>query len=826
MIDKNNSRFLRPTLLSVAIASTMLTGAASSQAQLEEVIVTAQQRAESLQDVPISMIAMSGETINEQAITKMEDFTANMPAVTVAQNPIGNFVFIRGVGTAGTNQGIEQSVAIFNDGIFMGRHQQSRAPFMDLARIEVLRGPQSILFGKNTIGGALSVHTAKPTTEFEGSVQGLYGTDGEQELNGVISGPITDSLRGRIAVRGYQHDGYLENVVNGGDDPERDDQTVRLAVEWDASDTILVNAKYERNEFEQTGSITQLGKVASVPFNPTAALVTALNRASVAYATGGDGIEKLDDERAVFNDGGEILGILDPSFAGVPGFPDKQEGSDNEMDTAHLNVEFALGEHTLTFLTGYSHYEYRDICDCDFAALPIIEVDATEDYDQFSQEIRLTSPVGQTFEYIGGLYYHNADLYYNSIEAFGLAIAGAPNVTRSYDFDQDQELWAVFGSLTWNFSDLSRATFGLRYSDEEKEVDRQLDKSFTGGWDFSDVVGLPAGSLAFGNTAEEYDRFEATLPPVAAALNAGVWEDSGFLGTYEHTFEGRKRSEDFIDWYINLEHDLSGDTLIYATASTGIKGGGFDARFLKDAARSDLFEYDEEESLAFELGFKTTLLDGAMRLNGAIFRNEVSDQQVSVFDGATGFLVTNAAEAISQGVEMDLQWAATDNLIISAAGSYLDSTYDSWETGACWASQQVDSSHPEFQPGCVDGFRDASGDQTPYAPDFAFNLNFDYVLPLGDFLEARAILNYNYSDEMFTASDLDPDVALQESFSLVDLRLSLGQVDGSWEVAIIGKNLTDEKYSYNNNDQPLVAGNAYNSLHRESSYALQATYRF
>jgi len=820
MKTRDEKTFFKPGILHTAITAALLASAATTQAQLEEVIVTAQQRAESLQDVPISMVAMSGEAINEQAITKMEDFTANIPAVTVAQNPIGNFIFIRGVGTAGTNQGIEQSVAIFNDGVFMGRHQQSRAPFMDLARIEVLRGPQSILFGKNTIGGALSLHTAKPTDEFEGSIQGLYGTEGEQEINAVISGPITDTLRGRVAIRDYQHDGYLENVMTGDDDPARDDQTVRLALAWDASDTIFVNAKYERNEFEQTGSITQLGKIGSPSYGPIAGLLTGLNQSSVAYATGGDGTEKLDDERAVLNDGGEILGKLDPKWAGIPGFPDLQEGSDNEMDTAHLNVEFMLGEHTLTFLTGYSHYEYQDVCDCDFSAIPLIQVDASEDYDQYSQEIRLTSPLGETFEYITGFYYHKSDLFYESRESFGTNIIGAANISRAYDFDQDQELWAVFGSVTWNFSDLARATLGLRYSDEEKTVDRQLNKEFTGGWDF----GAPDGSLAFGSGAAEYDRFEATLPAAAAGLDAALWV--GQLGTYEHTFDGQERSEDFVDWYLNMEYDITGETLVYATASTGVKGGGFDARFLKTVEQEDLFEYDEEEALAFELGFKTTLLDGAMRLNGAIFRNEVSDQQVSVFDGATGFLVTNAAEVISQGVEMDVQWAATDNLIISAAGSYLDATYDSWETGACWASQQIDPSHPDYTPGCVDGFRDASGDQTPYAPDFAFNLNFDYSMSVGDSMEARGILNYNYSDEIFTASDLDPDVALQDSFGILDARISLGHVDGTWEVALIGKNLTDEEYSYNNNDQPLHSGNAYNSLHRLSSYALQATYRF
>lgn len=151
---------------------------------------------------------MSGESIREMGITKAEDFTADMPAISINQSPVGNTLFIRGIGTPGNNQGIEQSVTIFHDGVYMGRHQMSRARFMDLERVEVLRGPQSVLFGKNTIGGALHVISAKPTDELEGTVSALYGwEDGEQEITGVISGPITDSLRGRLAYRGYELDG-------------------------------------------------------------------------------------------------------------------------------------------------------------------------------------------------------------------------------------------------------------------------------------------------------------------------------------------------------------------------------------------------------------------------------------------------------------------------------------------------------------------------------------------------------------------------------------------------------------------------------------------
>lgn len=800
-----------------------------ASAQLEEVIVTAQQRAESLQDVSVSMVAMSGETINELGINKMEEFTMNMPAVTVAQNPIGNFLFIRGVGTQGTNQGIEQSVATFHDGVFMGRHQLSRAPFMDLDRIEVLRGPQSILFGKNTVGGALSLHTARPTEEFEGMVQGMYGSYGETEFNAMASGPLTDSLRGRIAYRKYDYDGYLDNVITGEDAMGRDDQTIRASLQWDATESILVDLKWETSEFNQNESITQLGRVASPPYNATSAGITALNQASVAFATGGDGIESIDDQRAVVNDGGAILQALGIVAPGTPGFPNQKEGSENNVDTGRLGIDWAIGEHTLTLITGYAAYDYVDICDCDFSALPFIEVDAIEDYEQWSQEVRLTSPTGGTFEYIAGLYYQNADLFYKSSESFGVnALAPLPNVSRTYDFDQSQETMAVFGSLTWNLSDRLRTTFGLRYTDETKEVDRVLDKSFTGGWDVSSAVGAPAGTFAYGDTAAEYDRFEAELAPVAAIYDQVLWEDTGLLGTYEHEFQDRDRSEQFVDYYLNVEYDLNIDTLLYASVSTGVKGGGFDARFLKESntERADLFEYEEEKALAYELGFKTTLVDGTLRLNGALFRNEVSDAQVSVFDGATGFVVVNAAEIVSQGLELDLQWAAMDNLIISAATSFLDSTFDKWDTAPCWASQQVDPSHPEFTPGCNNGFRDASGDNTQFAPELAYNFNVDWRIPITDALQGRAVLNVNYSDEFATVGDLDPLIGFQDEFTMVDVRLSVGSPEGGWEIAALGKNLTDEIVGYNNNDQPLAAGNGFNSVGKLRSYAIQGLYRF
>ncbi|MEM9397489.1 MAG: TonB-dependent receptor [Pseudomonadota bacterium] len=827
-----HSRPIHRSLLATAVASALLTTVELAQAQLEEVVVTATRRAESLQDVSISMLSKSGESIQDMGIGRSSEFALDIPAVTISQSPIGNFIFIRGIGTAGVNQGIELSVAMFHDGVYMGRHQLARAPFLDLDRVEVLRGPQSIFFGKNTIGGAIHVITAKPTDELEGSVSALYGEFGEQELTGVISGPITDTLSGRLAVRGYQIDGYLDNVITGEDGPEREDTTFRGQLSWEATSNLTVTGKWESSEFEQTQQFTQL-----FVDDPTGTGIAfgGLNQALVAVGSGGSGIEQYDDERAVDNDGGAVLGLVVPEYAGLPGFPDKPEFSNNEMDLGTVTVDWALGDYTVTAITGYAQYSYRDICDCDFAAIPLIQVDATEDYDQFSQEIRIASPGGEKFDWIAGFYYQESELDYRSIEGFGTSLASpllgapaalTPNLTRDYSMTQDQDMWAVFGSGTFSFTDTSRLIVGLRYWDESKTASHVLNKNFTGGWDYSAGLGLAPGSVTYGDTAAEYDRFLADFAGTPFVdISEGIF--GGLLGTFEHDIQNRKRDESDVNWIVTLEQDIGMDTMVFGTVSTGTKGGGFDGRFLQ-TNDSPFFEYEEETAINYELGVKATLLGGSMTLNATAFLSTVEDYQVSIFDGATAFFVQNAAEVESKGIEMDMQWSPLDGLVVSLAGTYLDAAYTDFPNAPCWT---VSGTEPVDRGNCVgrgtaDAFRDASGDTNLFSPEWAFNFNIDYRMPLGSSLEARGSFNLNYSDDFFAASDLDPIYALQEAYTMYDLRLSLGRQDGTWDVALVGKNLSDELISGNTNDQPLVPGNGFASTERRRSFALQASYRF
>jgi len=494
-------------------------------------------------------------------------------------------------------------------------------------------------------------------------------------------------------------------------------------------------------------------------------------------------------------------------------------------------VEWDIAGHTVTSITGFAQYDFRDICDCDFAALPLIQVDATEDYEQFSQEYRITSPVGETLEYIAGVYYQDAELDYRSIEGFGSALLTPPglppvlfpNVTRDYIFTQEQKTAAIFGQLKWNINDTTRATLGLRYSDESKDARHRLDTQFTAGQDYSSLAGLPAGTLAFGDTPAEFDRFLATPGLEQAAGIAQVAILQGALGTFEHDIT-RQRDEDFVTWSLGVQHDFNDSTMGFATVSTGVKGGGFDARFLR-RNNDPFFEYEEEEVLNYEVGFKSSLAGGNLQLNGAAFFSTVEDYQVSIFDGATAFFVQNAAEVETKGIEVDLKWLANENFLLSFSGVYLDAEYSSFPNAPCWAGTDANNRGNCIGRGTASAFRDASGETNIFSPEFSFNLNLDYNFPLSSNWELRSVANINYSDDFLAASDLDPIYSGVDSFTKVDLRFSLSSLDGKWDFALLGKNLTEEFSSGSSNDQPLVPGNGYVSTDRLRSIALQATYR-
>lgn len=789
----------RPHLTLSALALALApTSAAFAQLMLEEVIVTAQKRSESLQDVPISIATMSGEKIDDTGITSLQELTQYIPNVTVNAGAGTPNLFIRGVGS-GTNQGFEQSVGMYIDGVYAGRGPLAAVPTtMDLERVEILKGPQGILFGKNTIAGAINITTAKPGDEFEGLVEALYSPDhGEQQYNLVLSGPLTDDLSGRLAVRHDAFDGWWDNVTSGNEGPNRDNWYARGSLRWVASDNLEINAKYEYGDFQGE------------------------DPATVVYQSDFAGQE---------------------NFAGTVPFPvisdsdlgagDADNRGSTETDVFALTVDWLLDFATFTSISAYSAYDQMSSGDTDIAAVPSLHRLRWEDYEQYSQELRLVSPGGETIDWIAGAYYQRNELDISRrIDALDFLLAGPLSVAALYSeepgvpsiFDQDGESWAVFGQGTWNATDTLRFTLGLRYNEETKDLDKVT---------FSDGLQFRLG----GNT------FFAN--PLNGELTADV---------RQHSFTDLSRDEDKWTFSGNIQWDVGEDTMLYASVSTGFKGGGYDEAYscagyeirLADPSTGELtgesvpgaepsiLEYEPEEVLSYEVGAKMRLLDGAAELNLAVFRMEYEDLQTSSLVGDV-FRVGNAGEAISQGVELDGRLLLSERLSVGGALAYLDAYYDDFTGATCTVPQATD---PVNNPGCLreDGSNIAPGetggqdlqDETLlFAPDWSANLYAQYVIPLGNTMELVSGVDINYTDEFYSALDLDPNTK-HDAATRINARIALASNDDTWVVALVGKNLTDETTYFWNNDVPVTNSNSYFGLpERPRSIALQARYRF
>ncbi|MEX1670651.1 TonB-dependent receptor [Zhongshania guokunii] len=788
--SKSNRHFM-PLAMAVGLCANTAVIAAPA---LEEVLVTATLRTESLQDVPVSVNAVSGEKMAEAGIDKIEDLQAYVPNLSMSETGIGTNIYIRGIGS-GINPGFEQSVGMYFDGISYGRGQLTRAPFLDLARVEVLRGPQNILYGKNSIAGALSLISARPGQENEGMISGLYEPDhGEKVVDFMVSGPITETLGGRIALRKREMDGYIENLTLNRDEPQRDESTIRAILDWDATENLTAMLKFELGKFDVLGRQVEI-----VNDQPSA----LLGGATYAQALNGS----FGADSSVLNTKQDYKRSSNGDY------------SNNRTKNITLNVDYALGESTLTFITGLMHYEFAELCDCDFTGAPVFSVPFEEDYDQYSQEIRWVSAAGGTFEHIGGMYYQKSELdFYDAIVidsdiipkavysrvygqaggaanepassgAAGAAMAAISNTTTPRNFTSDAELWSMFWQTTWNASDRLRATLGLRYSYEEKEGSRSL-------------------------TVADLSGNERAIGTVDGVL-AGVFK------VERHDLKG-KQSGGNLAPSLNIQYDVNDDVMAYATLSIGDKSGGFDARSNASpgGALDGSFEYDEEKATSLEVGAKTSFMDGRGELNIAGFFTKYDDLQVSIFDGTLGFNVGNAGAAEIKGIELDGRFALTDRLMMGAALAFLDFEFTDFKNGQCYQGQVPDNGI----------YCDYTGKTNQYVADYSGNVTFTYTREFGDAMELRAGTDFVFTDSYNSSQNLDPSQE-QDGYVKVNARLAIADVKSGWEIALVGKNLTDEDVISYSNDVPLANSSFgsighYAFIERPRSVAVQVAYRW
>lgn len=760
-----------------AVTCAVITGqAAADQPMLEETVVTATKRETTIQEMPMSIQAISGEKMQNQGIENLDQLAASIPSFQVGDGLLTTNIAMRGMGSQ-PERGFEQSVGMFIDGIYMPRSRQYRAPFMDANRVEILRGPQAVLFGLNSTAGAVSIvsNTSDPGDDFEAKIKAGYEYEHEGiNVEGVVGGSPSDQLGLRLAAKYRKDDkGRYKNDFNGDDENAPEEMVLRSTAVWQPAEETSVTLKLDYADFEVDGDV---GEESGTPF--------ILNSFGLSN---GNTERELNYRRNMDAAGADIL-----NAAGLIGRD--ESGLEQESLNMGLTVEQAFGEHTFTAVLGYSDLEWDAIFDEDFGPVMFLTGGIHEEYKQKSVELRWTSPEGETIDWIVGAYYQDSELKNRQpnilgsafTDPFGLSAAGDLNTRVALlegNMGSDTESYSAFGIANWSVSDVLRVTGGLRWVGTEIDYAR-ADSPCT--------------------TLDETVLAQATIDAFSSDLFC-------FNG---RGFEDSRKSNNVMP-ELAVQWDMNSEIMLYAKASKSAKSGGyaFSTNLVIDGAGNPLAEYDDEEATGLEVGLKAQY--GSLEVNATLYRTEFEDLQVNTFDPVTAdSFVQNAAKVVTQGLELDGRWAASEWLTLSGSVAYLDAEYDEFDGAPC----AVDGSVPASATVAA---CDASGLETPYAPEFSGSLAVDISSRLNDALTLVGGVYFSYSDSYKTDSSL-AEFLEQDSYTKVDARIGVEGSDGIWSVALVGNNLTDEEIL--NNSQVFVANAGY--LKAPRTISLQGIYHF
>ena len=768
----HTQKFIGISVLALMIAAPSQVANAQS---LDEIIVTAQKREQSLQDVPISISAIDGAVIENRSIDDLSSLSQSMPNVFINENQIDSTISVRGV-TTGNNKGFEQSVAMYFDGVSYGRSQLIRTPLVDLERVEVLRGPQPTLFGKNAIAGAVSVISAKPTDEFEGKISASYEIEHEEtQLLGVLSGPLGENINGRLTASYRDMGGWITNTRLNRVEPQREEFYLRGQLAFDNGGPLDVNFKAEYAEFDSLGYAME----ALLPQDGYSLVFAG----PIAVETEENNVRASDEVH---------------SF--------------NEMYNGVLTANYEMGDHTLTSVTAYVEYDTEETLDVDYVTLDILDgTNQTEKYNQFSQELRITSPGGEKVDYIAGLYYQNGDADVTDQVFLGefLALAGPPVsllVDTFWDrtYEQSSNLYSAFAQGDFNLSDRLTITAGARYTHEKKKGARTL------------VLGAPAGNPLPGLPSPIPGQNNQLELLWGAVLNVGPHSvpNANLAG---EDFDGRI-TEDSFDPLLRVQYDVSDEISVHGSYTQGSKAGGFDIRSnsipgTPGIGNPGTFEFGSEKAESFEVGAKIST-DRA-RVNLTAFQTDYDDLQTNIFDGVLGFLVQNASAAEVKGIEVDGRFLLSQGLELYGSAGYLDYKFTNFPDSQC-----------AYQETPTNGiFCDRSGFTAPYAPEFTTNFGFDYERDLSDKLVLDLNVNVDTSSSYFLVTNLDPNLT-ENGYTKLGGQIGVSSTDGNWRLSVIGDNLTNERIRVIGGTLPLArtfvqlaSGGALDGIGYDAIYA-------
>lgn len=731
-----------------------------AQTVLEEVIVTATKRETTVQDIPISMEVVTGDVLNQRGVFNLEELATTIPNLEIGNGLTTDSVGIRGIASQ-SERSIEQSVGMFIDGVYMPRSRQNRAPFMDIERVEVLRGPQAVVFGLNATAGAISVVTqqTKPGDAFEFEVLADYEFEhGGPSVQGVIAGSPSDTLGLRFVARHTNRDGYFTNDFNGEENRDNEETIFRGTAVWEPTEDFSLVVKGERGEYKSIGSVSE--QYGPISINQLAAL--GFPAALVTDDLTLNWRQNMDES---------FIPILTSQNApgSSPATGDlSRSGTAQEYMNVSIKADKKIGNHTLTVLGAISEMKFDLYTDLDGTPLPILDAGINETYDQNSIEVRLASDTGQDLEYLVGFYYHDGELFNAQPNLLDPTFATAPG---AFGFEQnwtstiqstEEELWSVFATATYNVSDKIRLTGGVRYVDTQKKHNRE------------GVCAPVNGGVADFSPAADLAAFEALV-------GAGSFFCANFRG-----FNDTLNFDDILP-EVSAQYDFNDDIMLFAKYGQSAKSGGFAFSTVINAdpvTGLPQIEYEDEQAESFEIGFKAKLLDGAANFNFTFYHTEFEDLQVNTFDPVTAASsIQNAARATSLGIEIDGTWQVTDWLRVYGSFAWLDNEFDSFPDAPCPISQTL-MGVPDPCP--------ATGSPLPYAPDYSGNVGFNIEHPISGNFNFVAGLNVGFKDDYIVDPGLERSID-QESYATIGANIGIESADGRYGVSVIGRNLGDEE---------------------------------
>lgn len=785
-----------------------------SGAGLEEIVVTARKRSESLSSVPVSVSAISGDKLDNIGASNVADMVQIVPAVKIVSQALGSSAFIRGTGSGSFNPGFEQTVGFFTDGAYFSRGAWNRQGQLDIERVEVLKGPQGVLFGKNTVAGAINIISRNPTDRFEAMARVGYEFEASDEViaEGFVSGPLDQDgkLKARLAVKySDQSKGYVENLSPlGRDGPITDQFLGRATLVWEPTDNIQNNTKLTYIHSRTHGTNIEVFRCGAIS-PPTPLDAPSLNMARFFGATAEDCQANYKNALVTLDAGTAALlsqqtgRTIDPVEPG-----EKFEGF-----AAINTLNIRLGDNQLTSVSGYIDHKQNIVTELDNSDVPFSSFARTENFESFTQELRLASPQEDRFTWVFGAYYeHNrlkfddyASIHMTSYPGFPPSGPLPPSGTFSKAVDQKGTSWALFGELSYDLTPTLELSAGLRYSNEKKNVDHRI------------CVGL-LDNPTCNNTA---DDTPAITPLIAEQL------------TYVDKF-----SDDNLSPAVTLRWKPNADAMFYASFKKGFKSGGFDfeTRALPAGLSAgpptridsdgdgipDSFKFQSEKVTSYELGTKLTLANGNLQVAMALFQNDFKNLQTSQFDGVVGFNTINAGRARSRGLEIDARFRAAPGLIFTGTMSVLDSKFLDFPGAQCPSDStpaDITGTTPTGAPSC-----NLKGKRTAFAPQVAFTVSGDYVHRINDSLRLALNANVQRSGKYFLENTGEPQ-NMQNAFWKLGGRIAIES--DHWDLALIGRNLTNS-ITYSHGTSVPLSGPGYymGFIEQPRTLMVQATVRY